>query len=39
MVDFILWTIGVILQTIGMLCVLCLPPLIIELRRAKNEEK
>ena len=39
MVDFILWTIGVILQTIGMLCVLCLPPLIIELRRAKNEDK
>lgn len=39
MVDFILWTIGVILQTIGMLCVLCLPPLIIELRRAENEDK
>ena len=39
MVDFILWTIGAILQTIGMLCVLCLPPLIIELRRAKNEDK
>ena len=39
MVDFILFILGVILQTIGMLCVLCLPPLIIELRRAENEDK
>ena len=39
MVDLVVWTIGTILQTIGMLCVLCLPPLIIELRRAKNEDK
>lgn len=39
MVDFILWVLGVVLQVIGMLCVLCLPPLIIELRRAENEDK
>ena len=39
MVDFILFILGAILQTIGMLCVLCLPPLIIALRRAENEDK
>lgn len=39
MVDFILFILGAILQTIGMLCVLCLPPLIIALRRVENEDK
>ena len=39
MVDFILWTIGAILQGIGMLCVLCIPPLVIALRRVENEDK
>ncbi len=39
MVDFILWTIGAIISAIGILCVFCLPPLIIELRRAENEDK
>ena len=39
MVDIVVWALGAILEAIGMLCVLCLPPLIIELRRAKNEDK
>ena len=39
MVDVVVWTLGAILETIIMLCVLCLPPLIIDLRRAKNEDK
>ena len=39
MVDLVVWTLGAILETIVMLCVLCLPPLIIDLRGAKNEKK
>lgn len=39
MVDLVVWTLGAILETIGMLCVLCIPPLVIALRRAENEDK